>query len=66
MGRPEWRRRAQAIRNPDRTNLLLALMVEGINNTAPRSVWTDRIYEDLARNDGHPALHQRRLRGRTF
>jgi hypothetical protein len=56
-------RRAQSIRNPLRTNLLLRLLVEGANNAADRRVWGERIYRHLSHNEGHPATVQRVING---
>lgn len=64
--RPWLKRRAQGIRNPDRTNLLLALMVAGINHRVSRSAWADLIYDELAHNETKPVRTQRRLVGRHF
>lgn len=58
--------RAQSIRNPDRTNLLLALMVAGANNAADQTLWADRIYQHLLANARRSGHIQRQVTGATL
>ena len=53
-------RRAQSLRNRERTNLLLRLMVAGRRGQANERLWSERIREHLATRQGLPQ-HQRRL-----
>lgn len=59
-------RRAQALRNPTRTQRLLNLLAAGQRNEANTDVWADRLYNHLAAHEGRPQHRQREVTGRTL
>lgn len=59
-------RRVQSLRNADRTDKLLRLLVAGVCNEAVADHWSALIYEQLAANDGRASTRQREIAGQFF
>jgi hypothetical protein len=58
--------RAQSLRNPARTQLMLTLLAAGSRNDANVDIWAGLIYAHLAANGSRPALRQRGVAGHTM
>ena len=59
--RPTLKRRAQGLVNPQRTQLLLDLLVAGYRNEAHAGAWTAALRDHLADNTRRPEQQQRTL-----